>query len=60
MNLSGGTNYALITQLVEYRLDKAEVPGSSPGGGTITKEMIMAAFVVLIIFVVLYFFIRKL
>ena len=25
---------ASITQLVEYRLDKAEVPGSSPGGGT--------------------------
>ena len=26
---------ASITQSVEYRLDKAEVAGSSPGGGTI-------------------------
>ena len=33
-NPSSPAKYASITQLVEYRLDKAEVPGSSPGGGT--------------------------
>ena len=29
--------YALITQLAEYRLDKAEVEGSNPSEGTVPE-----------------------
>ena len=45
--------------MVEQCLDKALVASSILAGGTIHKEINMAIIVVLVIFVVLYFVLRK-
>ena len=51
---------AFVAHQVEQRIENPCVAGSSPAKGTSNKEIAMAIFVVLVIFIVLYFFIRKL
>ena len=55
-----GATYTTLAQLdLEHQATNLGVGRSNRSCGTTYKETVMAIFVVLVIFVVLYFFIRK-